>query len=134
MNISDIPYKKLKEIVLLEIFRDIKSKALNITKTEEMLQLADKFPKYDLSRLLQFEYYKRVLEIYNLARPLLELYGEKIERFRKEPEDTTIFDAMDYLQKVMKALYKTLMKLDLLPKPKKVIPAEEKIEEELSMF
>lgn len=125
------PKSRLKDLVFLEIFKDLKEKALNIVKTEELLQLASQFPKYDLSTLLRMEFYKRVIEIYNLAKPLLELYDKEIEEFDKDPEDLTIFDAMEYIQKIMKKLYEVLMDLQLLPRKPKEIKIEERIEKGL---
>jgi hypothetical protein len=110
----------------LRIVEIIEKKATNIANTNDIIQLMDKLGRdVDISELIRMEMVKRLFEIYQIAKPLLEQYNVKIE-LNNDLSRMTIRDILETVSVILSKIYGLMKDLGMLPvKRERDIEAEE---------
>jgi hypothetical protein len=121
ISLKSLPYWNFLRIVEI-----IEKKATNIANTNDIIQLMDKLGKdVDLSELIRMEMIKRLFEIYQIAKPLLEQYNVKIE-LNNDLSRMTIREILETVSVILSKIYGLMKDLGMLPvKRERDIEAEE---------
>jgi len=130
INLRSLPYWNFLRIVEI-----IEKKATNIANTNDIIQLMDKLGRdVDISELIRMEMVKRLFEIYQIAKPLLEQYNVKIE-LNSDLSRMTIRDILETVSVILSKIYGLMKELGMLPvKKERDIEAEEAYRLDIDLY